>query len=193
MKENDYLTPTQVARMLMVSPVTVRAWAQRGQLKAQTTPGGHRRFRYADVQDFARRHQLSLHKQPDHELRLLIIDDDEALVRFLCEALQGTDTPLAIEVACDGFEAGRMIERFRPEVVLLDLMMPGLDGFEVCRHIKAAEHTRAIRVIAMTGFDSEENRERILSYGAECCLNKPFSPGQLLEALQRPDGHGDVA
>lgn len=194
MKDKDYLTPTQVANMLMVSPVTVRAWAQKGMLPAETTPGGHRRFRYEDVRNFAAQHKLNLDKQNEPQ-RILIIDDDEAFAGFVREVLSTVDVPLVCETAPDGFEAGRKIETFRPHVLLLDLMMPGLDGFQVCERLKSVDKTRAIRVIAMTGFASEENVQRITACGAEACLSKPFSPVQLLAVLglDRASDRGDVA
>ena len=195
MKNKDYLTPTQVANMLMVSPVTVRAWAQKGLLRADTTPGGHRRFRHQDVQDFARQHNLNLDNQDDNELRVLIIDDDAAFSGFLRDVLAEAGDTLITEIALDGFEAGRKIETFRPHIVLLDLMIPGLDGFQVCENLKSVDRTRAIRVVAMTGFYTEENVQRITASGAEACLSKPFSPVQLLQilGLEQKSSQGDVA
>ena len=78
------------------------------------------------------------------------------------------------------------MESFSPDIVLLDLMMPQMDGFEVCRMIKQGEH-KNIRVIAMSGFCSQENQQRILGEGAECCLKKPFSTTVLLTALGLED------
>jgi CheY-like chemotaxis protein len=89
-----------------------------------------------------------------------------------------------VSVAHSGYIAGNLIPRFKPDVVLLDLMMPGVDGFEVCRLIKQDLETRFIRVIAMSGYCSEENRIEIVSAGAEACLAKPFT----IEELQRTLG-----
>ncbi|MCK5092197.1 MAG: response regulator, partial [Gammaproteobacteria bacterium] len=70
-----------------------------------------------------------------------------------------------------------------PNIVLLDLMMPGLDGFEVCRQLKDNPATSAIRVIAMTGYRTEENVKRIIEAGAEECLVKPIEQDSLLELI----------
>ena len=88
-----------------------------------------------------------------------------------------------VELAYDGFEAGQKIEIFQPNIVLLDLMMPGLDGYEVCHRIKQDPRTKSIRIIAMTGYPTEENKEHILSEGAEICLAKPLNREQLLGLL----------
>ena len=81
--------------------------------------------------------------------------------------------------AADGFEAGRLTATFRPDVVLLDLRMPGRDGFQVCRTIKADPATSHTLVIAMTGFYSPETEARILECGAVRCFAKPVEPSTL--------------
>ena len=81
--------------------------------------------------------------------------------------------------ASDGFEAGRLVATFRPEIVLLDLRMPGLDGFQICRTIKADPDSSSTIVIAMTGFYSPETEARILECGAVRCFAKPFEPSTI--------------
>lgn len=173
-KQKPYLTPTEVASLLMVSPITVRQWAAKGLLKAELTLGGHRRFMRHEIERFARDNGLSLQrKSADAGLRLLIVDDDAQLVKLVTEMLD--DRPnLTIATAVDGFDAGIKVQQFEPDAMLIDLMMPGLDGFEVCRRLKADPVTRGIRVIAMTGFPSPENTAKALDAGAERCLAKPF-------------------
>lgn len=177
-----YLTPNEVAQWMMVSPVTVRGWAQKGLLQAEVTPGGHRRFRREEVERFARQWNPAGNKGP---LRVLIVDDDRAVVGFLKELLEGEDDahPVLVEAAYDGFEAGRKIHTFLPNVVLLDLMMPGIKGTDVCRQIKQLPGHADVRVIAMTGYLSSENETELLAAGAECCLAKPLDTTRLLSLL----------
>jgi len=179
----SYLTPNQVAELLMVSPTAVRQWAEKGDLHALTTPGGHRRFLPGDVESFARNKGINLNLSGDDTLRVLIVDDDAQLTRYLVKLFQGFQDKVSIETTCDGFLAGLKISEFNPHVILLDLMMPGVNGFDVCRVIKTDPNTRAIRIIAMTGFPSKENVEKILSAGAEVCLSKPIDENVLLEHL----------
>lgn len=167
----------------MVSPVTVRQWAQKGWIKAETTAGGHRRFLLPEVERFARERGLSLQFPGNQNMSILIVDDNVELAKYLAELLQNIDQPIDIELASDGFEAGRKVESFNPDIVLLDLMMPGLDGFEVCKRLKAETSTQSIRIIAMTGFYSNENVARIIQAGAEICLAKPFKAEALLDAI----------
>lgn len=116
-------------------------------------------------------------------LRILIIDDDVQWTRYLVDLLNGLQDEIITETANGGFTAGLKIREFKPHVILLDLMMDGLDGFEVCRHLKLSPATSAIRVIAMTGYRTEENSQKIMDAGAEECLEKPLDPDFLLELI----------
>lgn len=179
--DKPYLSPAEVADLLMVSPITVRGWAMKGLLRAEVTPGGHRRFLRAEVERFLREQRsVGERRRP---LRVLIVDDDLMHLEYLVELLGGIDAPVEIETAHDGFEAGRKLTAFVPNVVLLDLMMPGLNGFDVCRWIKADPATRATRVIAMSGFPSQDNLQRIVEAGAEMLLCKPIDVPLLLHAM----------
>ncbi|NBQ89454.1 MAG: response regulator [Betaproteobacteria bacterium] len=100
---------------------------------------------------------------------------------FLRELLELNGVTAAL--AFDGFAAGRMVESFKPDTVLLDLRMPGLDGFAVCRQLKSSPATNHIRVIAMTGYAPADSRTAIVEAGAELCLAKPFTNAQLLSLL----------
>lgn len=172
------LTPTQVAELLLVSPITVRQWAQKGMLPAQTTAGGHRRFTRSDVEKFARERGMQL---PDTRKTVLVVDDDHQLNKYLVAVLQTQVDDLNVFSAFDGFEAGRMVAQHQPEVVLLDIMMPGMDGVAVCKAIKGDAATEHTRVVGMTGHFTDELESRILSAGAVVLLKKPFSTEDLFE------------
>jgi excisionase family DNA binding protein len=173
----DFLTPNEVANLLMVSPITVRQWAQKGILEAQTTAGGHRRFSRGVVEAFARERGLRL---PDTQQRLLIVDDNRELNGYLAALFEANAPGLEIYTAHDGFEAGRRVQAHRPTVVLLDVMMPGMDGVEVCRSLKADPQTAHVRVVAMTGYHTPEIEGRMLAAGAQVLLRKPFSSEEVL-------------
>ncbi|NEX21901.1 response regulator [Thiorhodococcus mannitoliphagus] len=193
MVKQDLLTPSQVAQFLGVSPVTVRIWARQGKLPAQTTPGGHRRFDAREIRDFARRHGMRLASESRALMRILIVEDDLQFAAFVNETLKTLEPAPEIETAYEGFEAGRRLQRFQPDLVLLDLMLPGVDGFAICQHLRNDPETAHIRVIAMTGYDSPENRARILDAGAEICLSKPFRAVELLAAVKTAIPAGKTA
>lgn len=173
MNESQILTPNQVAEMLMVSPAAVRQWAAKGQIPAMTTPGGHRRFKLGDVIEFAQGRGMSLQNHYD-ALSILIVDDDEQYANFLKEIISLHNDNIKVRVAHDGFEAGKLVQSFKPDLMFLDLRMPTMDGFETCRRLKSDPDTDSIKIVCMTGYDAESDRQRVIEYGAEACLKKPI-------------------
>ena len=182
MRNKEWLTPNEVAELLLVSPVTVRQWAQKGKLAARTTAGGHRRFSMDAVRRFAIEEGMASRPNDSWPRSILVVDDDNHLNRFLVELFKSRDDGALVETASNGFEAGSKIQQVMPDVVLLDIMMPGMDGFQVCENLKADVDTMHIKVIAMSGFHSEENEQRVMKAGADKFLKKPFSNREVLVA-----------
>jgi CheY-like chemotaxis protein len=174
------MTPAEVAKRMMVSPITVRGWSQKGLLEAEVTPGGHRRYRSDVVERFAKTWNPAGNKGP---VRILIVDDDVALLGFLCELLGDPDKKTIIETASNGFEAGQKVHTFHPDVVLLDLMMPGIKGVEVCSRIKQIPGNDHIRVLAMSGFLTPQREQELIAAGAEKCFTKPLDTELLLNTI----------
>ncbi|GAC1510149.1 MAG: hypothetical protein NVS1B3_12680 [Candidatus Dormibacteraceae bacterium] len=112
-------------------------------------------------------------------LRTVIIADDEPSMRLLVHATIESDEHLVVEAA-DGAEAWALIQQHKPQLVLLDVEMPGLSGLEVLRSIKADPNLRATRVILLTSKAQESDIEAGLIAGADFYLTKPFSPLDLL-------------
>ena len=179
----EYLTPHQVADRLLVAPVTVRLWASRGLLRSVNTPGGHRRFRIEDVDDFIAKRQQIQSGADSRPSRLLIIDDDAQFARYLSNLIASRAPTVSVEIATDGFSAGIKCEALRPDVVTLDLQMPDMDGFAVCRLLTSMFGERKPRIVALSGFLSAENISRIQAAGADACLAKTTAPDLLIEEL----------
>jgi CheY-like chemotaxis protein len=90
-----------------------------------------------------------------------------------------------VTVVHDGAEAIRRAEEFRPEVLLLDIGMPGFDGYEVCRRIRRAPWSAGMKIVALTGWGHEEDRRRSAAAGFDRHLVKPVAPEQLVEILRQ--------
>ena len=192
----DYLSPNEVAKLLKVSPITVRQWASRGLIDATTTAGGHRRFTLEGVRRFASERGIVLPRAAGGPVqRVLVVDDDRQLNRFLVELVSAWSRRMSADIrvdsAYDGFEAGAKVHTFDPDVVLLDLMMPGVDGFEVCRRLKEDTNTCHMRVVAMTGYYTPERVQKILATGADRFLRKPFSNSEVIEACGLDESRAD--
>jgi len=183
LRHKDYLKPKDVAKLLRVEPGTVRLWTQDGRLRATTTAGGHRRFSYQDVEMFAREHNIALPTRTGDGLRVLIVDDDKRVARMVRNMLLSTDAEIQIEVAHDGFSAGQIVEKFEPHVIVLDLFMPGIDGFELCKTLKNDPTTMDVRIIAITGDPSPAAAKKIVRLGAEVCLPKPLKKSELISTI----------
>jgi excisionase family DNA binding protein len=181
---DEFLTPIEVADRLLVAPVTVRLWASKGLLPSVTTLGGHRRFRTQDVEAFVAQHQRVRKRNGGvPPSRVLIIDDDAQFARYL-KGIVTTNAPgVFVDIADNGFSAGVMCESMRPDVVTLDLMMPDMDGFEVCALLRSMFGKNKPRIVALTGFASRDNVKRILDAGADCCMEKSASAEELLKEL----------
>jgi len=113
--------------------------------------------------------------------RVLLADDDPGLRRLIGTTLGTEDFDLLH--ATDGEQALQMARQERPELVLLDVNMPMLDGFEVCRHIKTEPETAGIKVVMLTARGAEVDRARGREAGADDYFLKPFSPVQLLSKV----------
>lgn len=178
------LSTSVVARMLDVAVGSVSKWIDDGQLKAARTPGGHRRVAPEDLLVFLRRQNWPIPRELlPNKPHILVVDDEAAVARWVSEEIRNARPEAEVLVANDGFAAGEMVASQKPQVVILDLRMPGMDGFEVCRRIKAREDTRHTAVIAMTAYASEEARQRILDCGAQAFLTKPLDITELTEEL----------
>lgn len=178
------ITTAVAARMLGVSLQSVSNWIDAGQLRAGRTPGGHRRIEREDLLAFLQKQGLAI---PDElqssSPKVLIVDDEEDVVALVAEQIRSERPDIEVLVAYDGFSAGQIVGAQDPDVVVLDLRMPGMDGFEVCRRIKAREDTRSTTVIAMTAHPSPRVERRILECGAEVCLAKPLEAGVLMKHM----------
>ncbi len=180
----NYLTPKETADYLKVSTETIRQWAKTGQLRAETTLGGHRRFNIEEVKRFAAK--LQSRGDAVRSPRVLIVDDDRQFVRFAEELLSTFSEEIKIACAFDGFEAGHKVDTFKPSIILLDLVMPNINGIEVCRYLKSNPQTKDIRILATTGFTSANNIQNFKNAGAEVVLEKPLNVS-LLENLVMSD------
>lgn len=116
-------------------------------------------------------------------MRKLLIADDEAGVRSLVKMTLESDAYEILE-ASDGLEALALVEKHRPHLVLLDVSMPGMSGFEVCRSIRADPGLKEVRVIMLTALAQESDIAEGKAAGADDYFTKPFSPVALIRKVE---------
>lgn len=170
-----FLTTREAAIRLGVTINAIKAWIRDQQIPALRTPGGHHRIAEADLETFQARLAERSRTPASGRLRILLVDDDEALLEALADTLEQIMPEAQVASATDGYEALVQVGAFRPDILVLDIRMPRLDGFEVCRRLKARRDTRGIRILAMTAYPEGEVREQIRQAGADDFLEKPFA------------------
>jgi CheY-like chemotaxis protein len=165
----------EVGKICGVFHTTVINWVNKGKLKAALTPGGHRRIALTDLVDFMRRFEMPI--PPDLETRdrkVLVVEDDLSMQRLFVRALQGLDG-VTVEACSGGLEALIAVGKDAPDLLVLDIRIPQVDGFEVCRVLRASEQTRPIRIIAVSGEDFSPEEEAQLRGSADAFFRKPLS------------------
>jgi excisionase family DNA binding protein len=175
MPVDELLTARDVARLCHVRPVTVRNWIRSGGLTATRTPGGHYRIAPAALRTYLRARGLPV---PTRLLsrsarRVLVVDDEPSTVDILVRALLLEAPPPEVATAGDGFVAGLQLATFRPDLLVLDLLMPQVNGFEVCRIVRSNPATAHIKILVVTAHGDHGNISRALAAGANDFCLKP--------------------
>ena len=116
--------------------------------------------------------------------RILLVDDEESILSLVSATL-GDGDEYDLFLASDGRKAIEMAQQYTPEVVVLDMLMPELDGCDVCAAIKRDPATAGAKIIILTALTQPADRDRALAAGADDFLSKPFSPTILLEKINR--------
>ena len=181
----NYLTIPDVAELCSMDRSTVYRWVSSGKIKSFSTPGGHRRIQRNDLQTFFNENgiPIELEGAEKRKTKILIVDDDSSVQKYLAKIVSG---PLIeIDFASDGFEAGTKLFSFQPQLMILDLFMPNMDGFEVCRYIKENPETQKIKILVLTGEGTEENKKKVMSLGADGFLPKSSRKEEVLHCVEK--------
>jgi len=153
-------TTSEAARRLGVSNTTIQLMVERGELNAWRTRGGHRRISLDSVQSIERRRGAgSARPRSEDKIDILIVEDDHELRGLYLKTMLGWGLPLNVDTAEDGLEALLLIERKRPAILITDLRMATMDGFEFLRKLRAHPEFDSTQVIVVTGLDDETLRQ----------------------------------
>jgi excisionase family DNA binding protein len=178
---NTNISISQASEQCNVSRATIWRWIKSGKLKASKTAGGHHRINEKDFQDFMDDQQMHSQYRDSAVKRILIVDDDAMIRKYLKRLLDHANVELAF--SADGFDAGVKAVKFKPDLIILDLFMPKLDGFDVCRKLKETKETASSKIIAISGYGNNFNLKRIHLAGADAFLPKPIESGLMLKKI----------
>ncbi|MBM4308195.1 MAG: response regulator [Deltaproteobacteria bacterium] len=177
----EILTVSQASKYCKVSSKTIINWIEAGHLKAYKTVGGHRRIKKDDLDQFLKDRGMPLPEEPKGEERkkILVVDDDKIIVETIVQALEEDEYGYEMISASDGFEAGLQISHFKPDLLILDIMMPDINGYEVCQRVKSSPETKDVKIIVLSAYLNDEAFTQMKEYGADACFSKPLPLEQL--------------
>ncbi len=178
-----YLTTGDIAAICKVNISTVARWIKKGMLPAaQVGPGGHHRVEYAVFEEFCAKNRIILPEpKPDSgQLQALVVDDELGISELLEIRLQ--QMGFTVTLAENGFQAGLLAKSICPDLITLDLLMPGMNGLEALKLLREEPNLQKVKILVVSGM-GEEMLQEALKAGANGVLRKPFDTCQLRSAV----------
>jgi len=184
---DDVMTVATASKYCNVSTKTIINWVEDGHIPAYKTVGGHRRIKQSDLEAFMKKQGIPIpgDEQISQRKRILVVDDDPIIVETIVQALEEDESDYEVISASDGFEAGLQVNHFKPHLLILDIMMPDIKGYEVCKKIKSRKETESTKIIVLSAYLDEEKFEKMKENGADACFSKPLPLPQLKEEVSR--------
>ncbi len=176
-------TTGEAAKICKVSQQTIIRCFDNGTLKGFRVPGSRfRRIPREHLYAFMRDNGIPTDALEDGKRKVLIVDDDQELVELMVDVFQ-RDGRFEIRTANNGFDAGMLVKEFRPDVVVLDVMLPDINGKEVCQRVRSDEALESVKIICISGMVEQEKVAELKAAGANDFLQKPFAVERLLERV----------
>lgn len=177
------LKPSEIARYCDVHQRTVSRWIASGELVGHKLPGrGNYRVQVSDFINFLKKQNMPISDSLSLQKQVLIIDD-EVNVRSSIKRTLKKQNFSTIEAA-SGFEAGLLLQQKNPDLITVDLRMPGISGLEVIRMIRAQERFSDVKILVISGVHEEELKNTIV-VGAHGYLCKPFTSDELINIVNK--------
>lgn len=189
--EQRAYTTFEAARICHVTHHSIKNWIKQGLIRASRTPGGHYRILEEDLDTFREQYDMFPREKKPSKKRIMIVDDDPDALALMGNIL--TEEGYELIKVSNATEVGLKAVQMTPDLILLDFLMPEINGFEVCKALRANELTRSIPIMAVTCLTKEEDIERIFECGADEYLPKPFKVDQIREKVEDLIGKGRTA
>lgn len=172
MQLRRYLSTGELAKLCNVTKHTVLTAIDKGVLTASRTPGGHHRIHVDDARAFLEKHGIPLTRLAGVMPAVLVVDDDTDMLNLIRKAL--VDESIIVELASCGYDAGVLAARLQPQLIVLDVLLPDIDGRTICRQIKSNPVSQNTRILAISGLKGPEAERSIYAAGFDDFLEKPF-------------------
>jgi len=181
MTTKTVFTTGEAAKICKVSQQTIIRCFDNGTLKGFRVPGSRfRRIPRDQLFTFMRDNGIPTDALESSKRKVLIVDDDQELVELMRDAFE-RDGRFDIRLANNGFDAGMLVKEFRPDLVVLDVMLPDINGREVCQRVRCDETLDSVKIICISGMVEQDKVADLRAAGADDFMQKPFTIDRLME------------
>ena len=175
----DLYTTGEAAEVCKVSQQTIIRCFDSGRLEGFRVPGSKfRRIPRQSLVKFMKENNIPLDAIDSGKRKVLVVDDDPEIVELIVDVLE-KDGRFETKTASSGYEAGIATEQFRPDVILLDYMLPDVNGNVVCQIIRKNPEFENTKIIIVSGVVKQDEIDQLLRSGAEDFIKKPFSVAEI--------------
>jgi excisionase family DNA binding protein len=176
-------TTGEAAKICKVSQQTIIRCFDNGQLKGFRVPGSRfRRIPREALYKFMKDNSIPTDALESGKRKVLLVDDDNELVELMTKVLD-EDGRFEVRVASNGFDAGMMVKEYRPDMIVLDVMLPDINGKEVCQRVRADTSLEDVRILCISGMVEEDKVQELRLSGADDFLHKPFEIDDLIDRM----------
>jgi excisionase family DNA binding protein len=176
-------TTGEAAKICKVSQQTIIRCFDNGQLKGFRVPGSRfRRIPREALYKFMKDNGIPTDALESGKRKVLLVDDDVELVELMTKVLE-EDGRFEVRVATTGFDAGMMVKEYRPDLIVLDVMLPDINGREVCHRVRDDKTLEDVRILCISGMIEEERIQELKLSGADDFLHKPFDIEELIDRM----------
>ncbi|MBL1217899.1 MAG: response regulator [Planctomycetes bacterium] len=181
--EKQVFTTGEAAQICKVSQQTIIRCFDSGRLNGFRVPGSRfRRIPRSELVRFMRDNEIPLDTLMRGRKRLLVVDDDEQIIELFVDVL-ARDDRFEVQTATTGYDAGLLTESFKPHLIILDYMLPDINGNIVCQRVRENEELTDTRVIIVSGVINQDEIESLLTAGADDFVKKPFNIDELMNKI----------
>ena len=176
-------TTGEAAKICKVSQQTIIRCFDSGQLKGFRVPGSRfRRIPRQELYNFMRSNGIPTDALESGKRKILVVDDDEELVELIVDVLD-RDGRFESRSVNNGFDAGMMVKEYQPDIIVLDVMLPDINGKEVCVKVRQDDTIDDVRIICISGMVEDDKISELKDAGADDFLHKPFEIETLVERI----------
>jgi len=176
-------TTGEAAKICKVSQQTIIRCFDNGQLKGFRVPGSRfRRIPREALYRFMKDNGIPTDALESGKRKVLLVDDDAELVELMSKVLE-EDGRFEVRVASNGFDAGMMVKEYHPDLIVLDVMLPDINGKEVCQRVRSDSALEDVRILCISGMIEDDKIQELKLSGADDFLHKPFDIEELIDRM----------